>query len=88
MSENIPAVSPEFGCTITYDGQAGAIYIQLGKKENVVKSMPINEFVIFDLDEGDFPVGIEILNAGKYVKAFQDKSARQLANATEYVKQK
>lgn len=48
---------------VTYDSTADAAYIYVQANPQVVRSIPIDDFRVVDLNEGDEVVGIEILSA-------------------------
>ncbi len=51
---------------IEYDKTADAMYLYLSKKE-IVKTIPVNESIIIDVDTNGFLVGIELLDISSHV---------------------
>lgn len=51
---------------IEYDKTADAMYLYLSKKE-IVKTIPVNESIIIDLDTNGSLVGIELLGISSHV---------------------
>ena len=73
--EEIPIETPELGCLTTFNRKVGAIYFEQVKdaKKNTVATEKVNENCNVDLDKFGDIVGIEILDAKRWIKQHLDK---------------
>lgn len=74
--EGIPIIAPEFGETIEYDRKAGAIYIRFSRfsdDEKVERTEEVTKNCNFDLDKYGSVIGIEILNAKKWIEQYLNR---------------
>lgn len=53
---------------ISYDSQADALYIRLLEGKYECRTLQLNDFVSFNIGEGEALVGVEILDASKVLK--------------------
>lgn len=61
---------------LTYDELADCAYIRY-KDEPVARTKSLNDYIVFDFDENDMIVGVEVIDVSSYLKEKRMKRLTQ-----------